>query len=138
MLLEHSHFLCHRAGDQRNRSTRSNRNTRSSRSNRSIQILFHFSEEPGIAERSPTDHNRINSVAVEALACALRRTHVPVTYNRYMHARVVFDFAYQRPVGFSAVHLASCTTVDSQFLNTAVLQGFRQRKDERFFGIGDC
>ena len=39
-----------------------------------------------------------------------------------MYPWVVFHFPDQRPVGFAAIHLRTGATMDSKFLNTAVLK----------------
>ena len=52
-----------------------------------------------------------------------------------MHARVVFHFADQRPVGFSRVHLCTGTSVDGQCGNAAVLQLLGQIDDDLMVGI---
>ena len=47
-----------------------------------------------------------------------------------MHARVVLHFADQGPVRFAAVHLRPGATVDSEFLDAAVLESFGEIHDK--------
>ena len=98
---------------------------------RRIQCGFHFGEEPWVAEGGASDHNGIHAVSVEALFRPLGRTHVPVTYNRYMHARVVLHFSDEGPVRFAFVHLRARATVDSKFGDAAILKGFSQIDDKK-------
>jgi len=100
------------------------------------QIFFYFGEEPWGTEGSAADHDGIDAVAVETFSCALGRTYVPVTYNRYAHARVSFDFADEGPIGFAAVHLRAGTAVDGELLNTEILKTLGEVDDERNRGYG--
>lgn len=61
-----------------------------------------------------TDHDGIHSVAVKAFLRPYGRGDVTVANDRDVHARVVFHFADQRPVGFSRVHLCTGASVDGQ------------------------
>ena len=87
-----------------------------------VQGFAHFGEEPGGTEGGTSDHDGVHSVAVETLARTFRRAHIPVSYNRYVHVRVIFDFADECPIGFAAVHLRARTTVDGEFGDAAVLE----------------
>ena len=91
---------------------------------------FHFCEEPGGTESGTADHDGIDAVAIEAFFRALGCTHIPVPYNGYAHARVILHRADEGPIGFTAVHLAARATMDSEFLNTAVLESFGKINDE--------
>ena len=106
------------------------RDPRSPRRTRIFESLFHFGEEPGGTEGSATDHDGIDAVTVETLACAFGRTYVPVPYNRYVHTRVGFDFTDEGPIGFAAVHLRAGTAVDSEFGDAAVLKTLCEVHDE--------
>ena len=92
---------------------------------------FHFCEEPGGTESSAADHDGVHAVAVETLACAFGRTHVPVPYYRYMYARVGLDFADECPVRLAAIHLRTGTAMNGELLYPAILQPLRQIYNER-------
>ena len=91
---------------------------------------FHFGEEPRGAEGSATDHDGVHTVFVETFLRTFRRTYIAVSYDGYMHARVVLHFADQGPVRFAAVHLRPSATVDGEFLDAAILESFGEIHDK--------
>ena len=97
---------------------------------RVIQVLAYVLEYPRVAECGSTYHDGIHSVLSEALEGSLGRCDVSVPDNGNVHVRVVFDFSNHVPIGFSAIHLGSCSPVNSQFTDAAVLQCFGKIQNE--------
>ena len=91
---------------------------------------FHFGEEPGGTEGGASDHDGIDAVAVEALACPFGCSDVTVADDGDVHAGVVLDFADKGPVGFAAVHLGAGTAVDGEFGYAAILEALSEIDDE--------
>ena len=94
------------------------------------EIVFDFLEDPWMPEGRPRHHDTVNAVAVEGFFCQLRRSDIPVPDDRNMHARVVFHFPDQCPVGFSLVELAAGPAMDRDGPDAAVLQTFGQFYDD--------
>src|SRR5690606_22651963 len=86
--------------------------------------MFDFIEDPGITNRSPSDHYSIHSISVSEFPGFFRGINIPVSKNRNMYSWVVFDSCQITPVRFPFVHLFSGTGVDTDSLNAYVLKSF--------------
>ena len=95
-----------------------------------VEVVTDLLEEPGVAEGGAAYHHRVHAVAVETFFGAFGRGDVAVADDGDMHAGVVLDLADECPVGFAGVHLAARAAVDSEGLDSAVLQLFGQRDDD--------
>ena len=87
-----------------------------------LQIVFHFLEYPRATETGTAYHYGINAISVETFLCPLRSGYIAISYDRNMHTRIVLYLTYESPVSLACVHLRACTSMNSQSLDTAVLQ----------------
>ena len=84
--------------------------------------MLHFAEYPGPADTAASYHNRIYTISLKALFGTSGRSHIAVSYNRYVHTWVILDFSYQSPVCLACIHLRTGTSVNGQCRNAAILQ----------------
>ena len=91
---------------------------------------FHFGEEPGGTEGGTTDHDGIDTVFIETFLGAFGGGDISVSDDGDVDSGTVFDFPDKGPIGIAAVHLRTSATVDSKFLDSAVLESFCQIDDE--------
>ena len=70
----------------------------------------------------PSDHDSIDSIAVECFPCLLWGINVAVTDDGDVHPRVFLYLSYECPVCLSFVHLAPGPPVDRKCLDTYILQ----------------
>ena len=84
--------------------------------------MLHFAEYPGTADTAASYHNRIYTISLKALFGTSGRSHIAVSYNRYVHTWVILDFSYQSPVCLACIHLRAGTSVNGQCRNAAILQ----------------
>ena len=116
--------------------TSRSRNPRNPRRTRVVERFFHFGEEPRGTEGGTTDHDGIDTVFIETFFSAFGGRHISVSDDGDVDSGTVFDFPDKGPIGISAVHLRTSATVDSKFLDAAILETFRQIDDERNRGYG--
>src|SRR6185437_1283211 len=84
--------------------------------------MFYFAEYPRVTYCSATAHKAIYSVAIFIFKRFLRTIYISVTKNGYTCSWVVFILSYQRPIGFTFIHLGTGTAVYSQCLDANILQ----------------
>ena len=89
-----------------------------------IEVMLHILENPWAPEGGASDHDSIYSKFIEASLGLFGGGDIAITNDGDVYARVVFDFAYECPVGITTVHLTTCATMNSKFGNTTVLQWF--------------
>ena len=97
---------------------------------------FHFGEEPGGTEGGTTDHDGIDTVFIETFFSAFGGGDISVSDDGDVDSGTVFDFPDKGPIGIAAIHLAAGATVDSQFLDAAILESFGEIDDEGNRGYG--
>ena len=86
-----------------------------------FKIMLHFAEYPWAADAATSYHDSVYSLPLKTLLGTGSRSYVAISYDRYMHTRVVLYFPYQGPVRFARIHLCPGTSVNGQCRNTAIL-----------------
>ena len=84
--------------------------------------MFALAENPRTAIGGSANHHGIYTIAVETLGSPLGGGHIAVADNGNMDCGVVLDLTNQSPVGIAAIHLRTGATVNSESLNTNILQ----------------
>lgn len=100
-----------------------------------VEQVAHLLEYPWAAEGGTSYHHGINAVAVEGVACLFGSADVAIADNRDVDARIALHLAYQRPVGIARVHLGTCTSVNGECLDAAILQSFCQIGYDEIVGV---
>src|SRR5688572_23576973 len=87
-----------------------------------LDKMFDFLEYPWIANSCATDHDPIHAVTAFKVPGLFGRVNIAIPKNRYAHALILLDLAYQGPVCRSFIHLHPGSSVDSECLNPDILQ----------------
>src|ERR1035437_7997929 len=86
--------------------------------------MFYRPEDGWIAYYGSSNHNAIHTITVFLFQCLLRRIYIAITYNRNMHAGIVFNLSNEGPIGLSFVHLRTGSPMNSDGLDAEILQPF--------------
>ena len=93
------------------------------------KVVLHVLKYPWATKSSTTYHDGIYAEFIETILSLFRGSNITISNDRYVYARIILHLTNKRPVGITTVHLAACSTVNSQFGYTAILQRFRYRGD---------
>ena len=100
-----------------------------------IKRIADFLEYPRTAKGGATHHDRIYTILFKTAECICTGGDVAIANNGDVHARIALHFANQRPIGFSCVHLATCTTVNGQSFCATILNPLCQIYDDAVFVV---
>ena len=82
-----------------------------------------FSDQPGIAQNSPPQHDSVNSGFAEHALCVVRSENVSVSHDG--NERILLHAGNGRPVGLTRKHIATRPSMNRQSLDTATFGQFQ-------------
>ena len=95
-----------------------------------LEIVADILKYPRATKRSTTNHHGIYAILLEALFGALGSGDIAIADDGDMNAGIALDLSDEGPVGFACVHLAAGATMDSERLDSAVLELLRKLGDD--------
>ena len=84
--------------------------------------MFDLVKYPRIADGPATNHYTINSILISVFQCLLWSVNVSIAEDWNIHARILFYFGNQRPIGSTLIHLRTRASVNGQRFDADVLQ----------------